>query len=47
VSSSPDYLNRFEYKKDPELGNKYIAVKRGKYNLELEEIELNKIIKEI
>eukprot|EP00347_Sterkiella_histriomuscorum_P011267 403373106 len=48
VMKEPQYLQRFKYEQDPELGEeKYKAVKSGDYNMEKEEIQLTQLLKDI
>lgn len=43
----PEYLNNFKYKPDPNVKEKLLAVKRGIYSLEKEDIQLVDIIKDL
>ncbi|CDW75975.1 UNKNOWN [Stylonychia lemnae] len=47
VINKPDYLSHFKYKKDPEIEHTFIAIKNGEYDLDKEEVQLTKLMKDI
>lgn len=43
----PSYLSNFKFVKEPNIEDTLLAVKKGAYNLEKEDMQLNEIIKDL